>query len=80
MKLTRRQLAALISSTATAAALSEVPAQAQPQAQSQPQTPPRPAGAADEIDAARQRLKANSDLLAQQELPMATEPAFQFKA
>jgi hypothetical protein len=38
---------------------------------------PKPA---DEVQAARDRMKATSDLLAQQKVPMATEPAFQFKA
>jgi hypothetical protein len=32
------------------------------------------------LQTARERLKANGDLLAQQPVPMATEPAFQFKA
>jgi hypothetical protein len=67
MKLTRRQLAVLISSTA---ALSET--------QAKPQTQP-PVVPVDEIEAARARLKANGAQLAQYELPMATEPAFQFK-
>ncbi len=34
----------------------------------------------DELQAARLRLKAAADALARQELPMTTEPAFQFKA
>ena len=63
MKLTRRELAAVVSATALAAA----------------QTEQRPAGPADELQAARDRLKSTSDLLAQQQVPMATEPAFQFK-
>ena len=41
------------------------------------QTPARPA---DELQAARDRIKANGETLAQQQIPMATEPAFQFKA
>ncbi len=41
------------------------------------QTPVRPA---DELQAARERIKANGETLAQQQVPMATEPAFQFKA
>ena len=76
MKLTRRQLAAMISSTATAASLFE--ASAERPAEAQPQMPT--AGSTDEIEAARERIKPSSDLLAQHELPMATEPAFQFKA
>jgi len=41
------------------------------------QTPDRPA---DELQAARERIKANGETLAQHQVPMATEPAFQFKA
>jgi hypothetical protein len=63
MKLTRRQLAAMVSATAMA----------------QAQTEPRAAAPADELQAARERLKANSGLLDRQQVPMATEPAFQFK-
>jgi hypothetical protein len=76
MKLTRRQLAAVVSATAL------TQAQAKPQAQDQakPQSEPRAAGAADEMETARGRLKANSELLAQHEVPMATEPAFRFQA
>jgi len=51
-------------------------AQAAPPAQ----TPPQPSAPADELETARARLKANSELLTQRELPMATEPAFRFKA
>jgi len=40
----------------------------------------RPAGAADPLQAARDRMKTNSDALAKLQVPMATEPAFQFKA
>jgi hypothetical protein len=64
MKLTRRQLAAVVSATA----ISRAHAHAQAQAP------------ADELQAARERLKANSDLLAKLELPASTEPAFRFKA
>ena len=35
---------------------------------------------ADELKTARDRLKAAADILARQEVPMSTEPAFQFKA
>ncbi len=63
MNLTRRELAAVLTSTA---------ALAQPQ-------PPAP-GVEDELKAARGRLAANAGTLARQEVPMATEPAFQFKA
>jgi hypothetical protein len=44
------------------------------------QTPQTPARPADELQAARERIKANGETLARQEIPMATEPAFQFKA
>ncbi len=40
------------------------------------QTPSRE----DDLKAARDRMKAISDVLAKQTVPMATEPAFQFKA
>jgi len=63
MKLTRRQLAAVVVS-ATAMA----------------HTRQTPASSADELQAARERIKANGEALAQQQIPMATEPAFQFKA
>jgi hypothetical protein len=63
MKLTRRQLAAVVSATALA----------------QAQTAGQPAPV-DETQAARDRLKANSDALAQHDLPPATEPAFRFRA
>ena len=63
-KLTRRQLATALTA---AAALAPTP------------TGP-PAAPEDELKAARDRLKANGAALARQEVPMATEPAFQFKA
>ena len=44
------------------------------------QTRPTPANAPDDLQAARDRLKAAGEALAQQPIPMATEPAFQFKA
>jgi hypothetical protein len=63
MKLTRRQLAAVVSGAAAAHARPE----------------PQAAIPADELATARERLKANSELLAQQRVSMDTEPAFQFK-
>ena len=36
--------------------------------------------AVDEVQAARDRIKANAEALAKVDLPMAVEPAFQFKA
>jgi hypothetical protein len=68
MKLTRRQLAGLVSATALPGALAAA------------QTEQPAAAPASELQTARERLKANSDLLAKQDVPMATEPAFQFKA
>ncbi len=64
MKLTRRQLAAMIPATAVA--------------QAQQSTPP--AAVDSELQAARDRMKANSDALSQHDLPAATEPAFRFQA
>jgi hypothetical protein len=63
MKLTRRQLATAL---ASAAALAQTPS-------GPPATPQ------DELKAAQDRLTANGAALAKQEVPMATEPAFQFK-
>jgi hypothetical protein len=70
MKLTRRELAAVVSATATGVAAAATTAQ----------TGQGTANPADELQAARDGIKANSDLLARQTVPMATEPAFQFKA
>jgi hypothetical protein len=63
-KLTRRQLATALTS---AAALAQTPS-------GPPATPE------DELKTARDRVKANGAALARQEVPMAAEPAFQFKA
>ncbi|MGB9454705.1 MAG: hypothetical protein WCB12_01590 [Bryobacteraceae bacterium] len=64
MRLTRRQLATVL---APAVALAEAAAQ--------------PAAAADEeLRAARNRVKTNGETLAGEAVPMAVEPAFQFKA
>jgi hypothetical protein len=64
MKLTRRELATALSS---AAALAQTPS-------GPPATPE------EELKAARDRVLANGAALAKQEVPVATEPAFQFKA
>ena len=64
MKLTRRQLATALTS---AAALAQTPS-------GPPATPE------EELKAARDHVKANGAALARQEVPVATEPAFQFKA
>jgi len=44
------------------------------------QTTPQPATASDELKAAQARMKANSDALSRMQVPIETEPAFQFKA
>jgi hypothetical protein len=64
MQLTRRQWAA---------ALTVGPAAALPAAAAEQ-------SAADELEAARRRVKANGDAMAAIAVPMALEPAFQFKA
>ena len=66
MRLTRRKLAATILSSAVTALA---------------QTQPGPVPTADEdLAAAKNRIKANSETLAKQVIPMDTEPALQFKA
>jgi len=42
--------------------------------------PAAPQPSDDELKAARERLKSNADALSAVKPPMATEPAFQFKA
>jgi hypothetical protein len=64
VKLTRRKLAAAL---VTAAA---VPAQ----------TPPQTAPAGDDLNAKRDLMRANAQAVANFSVPMATEPAFKFKA
>ncbi len=64
MKLTRRKLAAALVSATAVAA-------------QQPQPAPAPV---DDLKAARDRMQANAAALAATPIPMATEPAFQFKA
>jgi hypothetical protein len=64
MKLTRRKLAAALVSATAVAA-------------QQPQPVLAPA---DDLKAARDRMQANAAALAATPIPMATEPAFQFKA
>ena len=65
MKITRRSLAA--SAVASAAALAQTPT-------------PAPAASDEELlQAAREQVKRNGEALAKFPLPMATEPAFQFK-
>ena len=64
MKLTRRQWGTALATAATAAA----------------QQPSAPTAPADDLTVARDRLRANARALSATEIPMATEPAFQFKA
>lgn len=64
MRLTRRQLA-----TALAPAVALAGTAVQPAA----------AASDEELRAARERIKTNGETLARQAVPMATEPAFQFK-
>jgi hypothetical protein len=68
MKLTRRQLAAAIAPAALASAQTPAP---------QPPAPQRPA---DDLAAARELLKTTANALGSVKLPIAVEPAFQFKA
>jgi hypothetical protein len=65
MRLTRRKLGTVLTGLALG------PAAAQVQAQ------PSPAG---ELQAAKDRVKARSELLTKQEVAMTVEPAFQFRA
>jgi hypothetical protein len=67
MQLTRRKLARAVLGSAAAQAVAQTPASA----------PPTPD---EDLRAARERMKANSDALAGQAVPMAAEPAFQFRA
>ena len=63
MKLTRRQIASALTAGAALA-----------------QTPPQPAANPDaELQAARDRVKANATRLSTVTVPMTVEPAFQFK-
>lgn len=76
-KITRRKLAAVLISFNAAwsgALSSKAAAQTQAQSNAQTQAP------ADPLQAAKDRIKAASDALAKEQVPMATEPAFQFKA
>ena len=65
MKFTRRKLAATLAASAAAMAQPQTPSSAVP---------------SEELNAARERIRTATDALARQEVPMATEPAFQFKA
>jgi hypothetical protein len=71
-ELTRRQLGGVLGGVAAFAAIPVVPAQAQ--------TPVPDNTAQDWDKAAVASHKENSEALAKFEVPMSTEPAFQFKA
>jgi len=64
MKITRRDLAAALAGAPLLAAA---------------QRPPAPTPE-DDLKAARDRIKSNGETLAAQNIPMSTEPAFQFRA
>jgi hypothetical protein len=67
MKLTRRKLATVLASAAVAATAAA-------------EQPPQSASADDLLKTARDRMQANAAALSAPPIPMATEPAFQFKA
>jgi hypothetical protein len=67
MRLSRRQLASTILIAAATPALAQTPS-------------PLPANPEEELKAARDRLRANSETLAKLAVPIETEPALQFKA
>ena len=69
VQFTRRQLAVAVAGSA--ALLGQT---------AQPPSPPLPASPEEEIAAIRTQLRANSELLAKFDLPIATEPAAHFKA
>ena len=70
-KFTRRKLAAALAPAVLASAL---------RAQNPAPSADSPAGPGEELRIARERIRNNADALAKVKLPMATEPAFQFKA
>lgn len=69
MKITRRAMAAVLASVG-----------AQAQTPAGPQQPPEPASPDAELQSAREQVRANVTALSQFEIPMSTEPAFEFKA
>jgi hypothetical protein len=68
MKITRRTLA--VSAVASAAALAQNAAAPAPGSESAEQL----------LQAAREQIRRNGETLTRQSIPMAVEPAFQFKA
>jgi len=75
MKMTRRKLAAAITLSAASAA-APLLAQTAPAPPRAPQAPTPD----EELKAARDRLQANGEKLAQRSVPMPVQPAFQFRA
>jgi hypothetical protein len=69
MKVTRRQLAALLASAPLAA-----------QTADKLKLVPQGEAPAEELKAASDRLRRNTETLSKLPVPMATEPAFSFKA
>lgn len=67
MKLTRRELVVVAASAAAASTLAQTP-------------PSQPQGERDFAREARDNVQRNGELLAKFGIPMAVEPAFQFKA
>ncbi len=67
MKLTRRELVVAAGAIGAAGALAQTP-------------PTQPQGARDFAKEARDNVQHNGETLAKFGIPMATEPAFQFKA
>ena len=67
MKLTRRELVVVAASAAAASTLAQTP-------------PAQPQGARDFAQEARDNVQHNGETLTKFGIPMATEPAFQFKA
>ncbi len=68
MKLTRRNLATLLATVPATVLASGAAATAQP-----------PTAPADDLKAARDRMQQNAAALDKASIPVATEPAFQFK-
>jgi len=67
MKITRRKFAAALAAPALAGTIPSAAAE-------------QTAAPADPLEATKARIKANTEALAKEEVPMSTEPAFQFKA
>jgi hypothetical protein len=74
IKITRRKLAGVLISFSAVWSGAEWSSALSSKAFAQTQAP------ADPLQAAKDRIKATSDALAKEQVPMATEPAFQFKA